>query len=65
MLKNILNIEGTQQLSNNEQKTIVGGMPYYCVKKIHLCPSCNPVIDQATCESNGAFYDSICRCCEF
>jgi hypothetical protein len=34
MLKNILNLKGAQQLSNNEQKEIVGAakqINYYCV----------------------------------
>ncbi|MEM0576073.1 hypothetical protein [Flavobacterium polysaccharolyticum] len=30
MLKNILNLEGAQQLSNNEQKEINGGIPSGC-----------------------------------
>lgn len=30
MLKNILNLEGAQQLSNNEQKTIKGGITQIC-----------------------------------
>ena len=30
MLKNILNLEGAQQLSNKEQKQINGGIPYGC-----------------------------------
>jgi len=30
MLKNILNLEGAQQLSNNEQKKINGGIPQGC-----------------------------------
>lgn len=64
MLKNILNLEGAQQISNNEQKTITGGLPYYCVQKIHLGGGCDAVMDQATCDSNGGFYDSICRCCD-
>ena len=30
MLKNILNLEGAQELSNNEQKDIVAGKPIWC-----------------------------------
>lgn len=30
MLKNILNLKGAQQLSNNEQKEINGGAPQWC-----------------------------------
>ncbi len=30
MLKNILNLEGAQKLSKNEQKTIKGGIPQGC-----------------------------------
>lgn len=30
MLKNILNFEGAQQLTNNEQKSINGGLIYAC-----------------------------------
>ena len=30
MLKNILNLEGAQELSNKEQKTINGGIPVGC-----------------------------------
>ena len=65
MLKKVLNLEGAQKISNNEQKIIVGGLPYYCVQKIHLDMTCDAVMDQATCNLNGGFYDSICRCCEF
>ena len=30
MLKNILNLDGAQELSNNEQKAINGGIPVDC-----------------------------------
>ncbi|ESU29693.1 hypothetical protein FLJC2902T_01660 [Flavobacterium limnosediminis JC2902] len=30
MLKNILNLEGTQELTKNEQKEINGGLKHYC-----------------------------------
>ena len=62
MLKNILNLEGAQQLSNNEQKEINGGLPVECTRNY----SCDYSIRvRSVCESNGGFFNSICRCCEF
>ena len=53
MLKNILNLEGAHELSNNEQKAINGGITDYCnswimagfcVRKGSLpCPAAYPV----------------------
>jgi hypothetical protein len=37
MLKNILNLKGAQQLSNNEQKEINGGAPG---NGVIICPQC-------------------------
>lgn len=51
MLKNILNLDGAQQLSKNEQKEINGGVPEGCAYQtwglggpatIPLCQSSNP-----------------------
>ncbi|MCL9807589.1 hypothetical protein NAT51_18850 [Flavobacterium amniphilum] len=44
MLKNILNLEGSQELTNNEQKAINGGIPQGC-KRAMLDPNgvaCGP-----------------------
>jgi len=40
MLKNILNVDGAQQLSNNEQKEINGGLKIYrsCEEPTAICP---------------------------
>lgn len=45
MLKNILNLEGAQKLTNNEQKQIKGGKPVVCKPALtddatgqELCP---------------------------
>ncbi|WP_164974437.1 hypothetical protein [Flavobacterium amnicola] len=40
MLKNILNLDGAQQLSNNEQKEINGGLRIYrsCEDATAICP---------------------------
>jgi hypothetical protein len=34
MLKNILNLDGAQELNNNEQKKINGGIPQGCKRAI-------------------------------
>lgn len=38
MLKNILNLEGAQQLSKNEQKSINGGL-INCAHDHNICPT--------------------------
>ncbi|MES2812952.1 MAG: hypothetical protein V4670_10825 [Bacteroidota bacterium] len=38
MLKNILNLEGAQQLSNNEQKAINGGKQFCEATTDYSCP---------------------------
>lgn len=62
MLKNILNLDGAQQLTNNEQKTINGGITAACANVI--ANGCVPG-PYSACLSVGGSYNSACRCCEF
>lgn len=48
MLKNILNLDGAQQLSKNEQKEINGGLKIYrgtCVSENVICPEDTVCVD--------------------
>ncbi len=65
MLKNILNLDGAQQLSNDEQKSIKGGLPQYCVQMIHIDQTCDATMNAATCAANEGIYVPVCRCCNF
>lgn len=56
MLKNILNLEGAQQLSKNEQKEINGGIPVGCRLVITTGVPRNVCIT-----SGGTFYNNTCR----
>jgi hypothetical protein len=47
MLKNILNVEGVQQLTKNEQKEINGGKPW-----IPVCGGTGWYSDEASCIAN-------------
>ena len=64
MLKNILNLEGAQQLSKKEQKTIKGGItnPSGC----SLPPGnvCDYTINAEDCFSlYEGVYNTKCKCC--
>lgn len=56
MLKNILNLEGAQQLSNNEQRKINGGIPVGCTLFIYTGWT------QADCIAEGGIFTSTGRC---
>ncbi|MES2862494.1 MAG: hypothetical protein V4666_00095 [Bacteroidota bacterium] len=61
MLKNILNLNGVQQLSKNEQKAIGGGQ-YHCT----LPPGnvCDYTINAQDCFSlYEGVYNTKCKCC--
>ena len=48
MLKNILNLDGAQQLSKNEQKEIIGGLKIYrsrCEIEGIVCPEGTYCVD--------------------
>lgn len=50
MLKNILNLEGAQQLTNNEQKELNGGLK-------HVCKG-----GATWCDTNGAMCNEFSMC---
>ena len=52
MLKNILNLEGAQQLSKNEQKEIIAGKP-----PVEVCGGEDFItnINSCLCENGGIF----------
>ncbi len=60
MLKNILNLDGAQQLSKNDQKEIIGGVPYSCSTSYEAgCLG----MTKTTCINNGGEYYMLCKCC--
>jgi hypothetical protein len=57
MLKNILNLEGAQKLTKNEQKSINGGAPVYCQRS--QCDTNQACSSGAYCEQKicmGEYY---------
>lgn len=65
MLKNILNLDGAQKLTNADQKTIQGGRPGICTDSNIVCTG----VGNAGCPVNQGCYiqdpDStyaICKC---
>lgn len=75
MLKNILNLEGAQQLSNNEQKEINGGKPapscqeggYATDRNSCLCKN-GGVINMGAFQcsngqNTGRYYEEATHCC--
>ncbi len=57
MLKNILNLDGAQQLSKNEQKEINGSKVRY------KCENNAPIRDVNACLCNGGIYDAPTHSC--
>jgi hypothetical protein len=49
MLKNILKLEGAQELSKNEQKSLIGGIIKTCPAGTHQCEESGPY----KCVKNG------------
>lgn len=61
MLKNILKLDGAQQLSKNEQKTINGGITQQCANAI--ASGCDTTVTQANCFLQEGVYFTTCKCC--
>lgn len=61
MLKNILKLNGAQQLSKNEQKEVNGGITVACAQA--QANGCTPPIAPGVCNP-GDFYNRTCRCCQ-
>ena len=61
MLKNILNLNGAQEISKNEQKSINGGITRQCVDAI--ANGCVVGVTPANCTAQGGFYSTACKCC--
>ena len=56
MLKNILNLNGAQQLNQKEQKNINGGIPANCT--LYIYTGMTP----ADCIAEGGVYTSTGKC---
>ena len=63
MLKNILNLEGAQKLSNVEQKSINGGITKQCADAI--AAGCVVNVTAADCFAAEGVYNTTCRCCNY
>ena len=63
MLKNILKLDGAQQLSKNEQKSINGGITRACSDSI--AAGCVVNVTAAMCIANEGLYNSECKCCNY
>ncbi len=61
MLKNILNLNGAQEISKNEQKSINGGITKQCADAV--ANGCVLNITSANCFAQGGVYFSTCKCC--
>jgi hypothetical protein len=62
MLKNILKLDGAQQLSKNEQKTIIGGITKECANA--YSNGCNRTINAVDCFNiYDGVYNNTCKCC--
>ncbi|CAM4424854.1 hypothetical protein [Flavobacterium terrigena] len=62
MLKNILKLDGAQQLSKNEQKEISGGITKQCLDA--YSNGCDRTITAVDCFSlYEGVYNSTCKCC--
>ncbi len=62
MLKNILKLNGAQELSENEQKKVNGGLPMACSQI--FANGCDRQISQTTCNQGGGSYLKLCKCCQ-
>ncbi|WP_310555800.1 hypothetical protein [Flavobacterium sp.] len=62
MLKNILKLEGAQQLSKNEQKTINGGITRECSNALSYCTN---VARKTLAQCNALGGDLFCGYCCF
>ena len=63
MLKNILKLNGAQQLSKNEQKSINGGITQACSNALFY--GCTPNVTAAVCVAGEGFYSAACKCCNY
>lgn len=63
MLKSILNLEGAEQLSSTEQKTIKGGITKQCADAI--AAGCVVNVTAADCFAAEGVYNTTCRCCNY
>ncbi|WP_395058069.1 hypothetical protein [Flavobacterium sp.] len=63
MLKNILKLDGAQKLTNNEQKSINGGMTRACSNAI--AAGCVVNVSAAACFAAEGVYNSACKCCNY
>ncbi len=62
MLKNILNLDGAQPLSKNEQKSINGGITKECADA--YSNGCNRTISAVDCFNiYEGVYNTACKCC--
>jgi len=63
MLKNILNLNGAQQISNEEQKSIKGGITKACVNAI--AAGCVVNVTPSACVAAEGIYNATCKCCNY
>jgi hypothetical protein len=60
MLKNILKLDGAQQLSKNEQKQVNGGITKRCSDFLNTCSNVVKSTRSACNTSGGVFCDTYC-----
>lgn len=63
MLKNILNLNGAQEISKNELKSINGGITKACANAI--AAGCVINVTAAACFAAEGVYNTACKCCNY